>query len=236
MSEIEVVCAGCGAEFTLTIEGSESRWLRAMAKRVRCETCSDAYDAEQAERERRAARDARRDRCQLPRRLRGELLEHFPAKPSQLPAVEAAKRWASEADPGGLMLLGPTGTGKTRIAAAACWTRIERYPCTYASVARAMSRLSASLTDEGRREAVRVFSGNGAAVLDDFDKTRPSEFGKEQIFAAIDGREQAGAPLLVTTNLLPSEIAERFGEPVASRLAGYCTVVEVGGDDLRLVA
>ncbi len=231
---IETVCT-CGRELSLEIEGTTSRWLEAMAKRVKCDECSERFEREQERAERREAREARRTRCRMPNKLRGELLGNFPARPEQMAAINAAQLWADDGLTG-LMLTGPTGTGKTRIAASACWTRLERRHCTYASVARAMTKLSASLTDEGRRESISVFSGQGAIVLDDLDKVRPTEYGREQVFAAIDAREQAGAPLLVTTNLAPSGIAERFGEAIASRLAGYCEVVEVGGEDLRLAA
>jgi DNA replication protein DnaC len=235
MSTIEITCT-CGAEFELNIEGSNSRWLEAMAKRCKCEDCADRLDKEAEVSERFHAREARRSRCQMPKKLRGELLVNLPAKPGQLDAIQLAKVWASSKHAEGLMLTGPIGTGKTRIAAAACWTRLEWASCVYVSVAHAMTQLSASLTDEGRREAVRNFHGTGAVVLDDLDKARPSEYGREQIFAAIDVREQAGTPLLVTSNLTPSEIADRFGESVASRLAGYCEIVELDGDDLRLAA
>jgi DNA replication protein DnaC len=232
---IDVTCAGCGKELTLEIEG-ESRWLRMMAQHIHCHECAVEQERLEAERERKAARESRRSRCHLPERLRGQLLEHFSARSGQGAAVAAASEWASQKAAHGLMLTGPTGTGKTSIAAAACWTRLERWPCAYASVARTMARLGASFTDEGRAEAVRVLTGAGAVVLDDLDKCRPTDYGREQLFAAVDAREQAEAPLLVTTNLTPSEIGEQFGDALMSRLAGYCRVVEVGGDDQRLAA
>lgn len=236
ITRFETTCS-CGRDITMDVEGTNSRWLGAMLHRVKCDECSEQLDREQEEAERKSAREARRDRCQLPRKLRGERLCDLAekARASQTEAIDAAEEWVMGKMPG-LVLFGPSGTGKTRIAAAACWTKLEQANCTYASVARSMSRLSSSLTDDGRREAVRYFLGTGAVVLDDFDKCRPTEYGKEQLFAAIDGREQAEAPMLVTTNLTPSELAERFGEAIASRLAGYCEVVEVAGADLRLAA
>lgn len=240
MSTITVNCVECDRTFDIDLPDTETRayrWVAAMARRnPRCETCLDRLEAREQAEERKSVREARRSRCGLPNRLRGEFLERLPAKPGQRAAVKAAIDWATSEDPGGLMLLGETGVGKTRIAAAACWTRLEHHPCTYASVARAMARLGGSFTDEGRAEAVRVFSGAGAVVLDDLDKTRPSEYGMEQLFAAVDAREQAGAPLLVTTNLTPSEIGERYGDPLMSRLVGYCRTVRVEGDDWRVAA
>lgn len=238
MSAVEVSCVDCGADFSIVLPSGDSvafRWVSALAKREpRCETCFAAAEVRAEERECKEAREARRSRCGLPNRLRGELLERLPAKSGQVAAVTAAKEWAHTKDPGGLLLTGDTGVGKTRIAASACWTRLEHFSCTYASVARAMAKLGGSFTDEGRAEAVRMFSGNGAVVLDDLDKTRPTDFGMEQLFSAVDAREQAGAPLLVTTNLTPSEIGERYGEPLMSRLAGYCRTVRVDGDDWRV--
>jgi len=240
VSSIQTHCAGrgCGRELTLEVPDGDTgaaRWLRAMAHKARCDECAAKQEAFEAERERREAREARRSRCQLPNPLRGQLLDHFSPREGQALAFEAARQWASTEKPGSLVLTGDVGRGKTQLAAAACWTRLEHWPCKYASVARAMSKLGASFTDEGRVEAVRVFSGAGAAILDDLDKCRATDYGKEQLFSAIDGRQQAGSPLLVTTNLTPDEIGAMFGEPLMSRLAApHCRVVEVGGKDWRV--
>lgn len=238
MSAVDVSCVDCGLDFSIALpeEGSVAyRWVSALAKREpRCGGCFAVKEKADEEAERLSARAARRNRCQLPNRLQGESLDRLRPKPGQAAAIAAASKWATTKDAGGLLLTGETGVGKTRIAAAACWTRLEHWPCTYASVARAMAKLGGSFTDEGRAEAVRMFSGNGAVVLDDLDKTRPTDFGMEQLFSAVDAREQAGAPLLVTTNLTPSEIGERYGEPLMSRLAGYCRTVRVDGDDWRV--
>lgn len=237
---IETTCAGLGCDKPLTLEIPDgdsgiSRWLRAMAHKARCDECAEKQEAFEAERERKEAREKRRDRCQLPHKFRGALLDRLVPKPGQVAAVEAAEEWATFKAPGTLVLTGDIGVGKTRIATSACWTRTERWPCKYASVARSMAKLNGSLTDEGRVEAVRFFSGNGPAVLDDLDKVRVSPFGREQLFAAIDGRQQADAPLLVTTNLSPVEIGEIYGDALMSRLsAPFSRVVECGGEDWRV--
>lgn len=239
MSAMAVQCAGCGVVFVLEIPdgGQAARWLRFMARRARCDSCAEQQEAHEQERERKDARESRRARCQLPNSLRGELLKNLTPRPGQNRAVTALREWAAGESPGSLVLTGDVGVGKSRLAAAACWTRLERWPCKYASVARSMAKLGGSYTDEGRREAVRFFGGDGDAVLDDLDKCRATDFGREQLFAAIDGRQQAGTALLITTNLTPPQIGETFGEGLMSRLsAPYCRVVEVGGPDYRVVA
>lgn len=79
--------------------------------------------------------------------------------------------------------------------------------------------------------------GTEALVLDDLDKARRSEYASEQLLCAIDKRITAGAPLLVTTNLMPSQLADRFpgyGPMIVSRLRGYCETFLVEGPDRRL--
>lgn len=148
---------------------------------------------------------------------------------------ELAGNWA-EGKLNGLCLTGGVGVGKTYTAAAACWARLQREGCQWVSVARLMTKMRAGFEDEARKAATAAIIKPSAVVLDDLDKVNPTEFGKEVIFAAVDGRVEADAPLLVTTNLSPTEIGKKLGEPVMSRVAGYCEVVRMAGVDRRVTA
>lgn len=239
MSAVATKCAGCGDALSLDVPEGDSagaRLARALARTVRCDTCLAREEREEAERDRVVTRDGHRAACRLPKRYRGISLDDFEPRTGQNAALAAAREWASTKDAGGLMLTGDAGVGKTRLAAAACWTRLERWPCVYVEVGRTMQRLGGSFNDDGRREAIRVFSGTSPVVFDDLDKTRDTEFAKEAIFSAIDARYQAEVPILVTTNLLPEQIGEHYGEGVKSRLIEYCRVQAMAGGDQRLVA
>ncbi|HEY6731939.1 MAG TPA: ATP-binding protein [Solirubrobacterales bacterium] len=235
---LETTCIGCGADLTLEMPEGDSvaaRWVRGMMRRSpKCDPCIAKAEAADAAAQQAVERTQREERCGLPVKLRGVGLGDLEIRNGQQKALAALWEWAETKEAAGLMLTGPTGRGKTRLATAACWTRLSRSSCAYLSVARAMAKLGASFSDESRAAALHVLSGSGAVVLDDLDKSRPTDFGIEQIFAAVDAREQAGAPLLVTTNLTPSEIGKRYGEPLMSRLAGYCRVVKVEGPDWRV--
>lgn len=111
-------------------------------------------------------------------------------------------------------------------------------PAALVSVPFLFARLGLAFSDDARQEALNALAATDALVLDDIDKTRPTEYAAEQLFCAIDTRVTAGAGLLVTTNLAPSALAERFpdpyGEAIVSRLVGHCETFALEGGDRRL--
>lgn len=234
----ELTCIGCGATFEVELPDGETvaaRWVRALAKRApRCDSCADALEREQDDALERQERAERISMALVPRKWRGRGLEQLEVRDGQAKAIEAATYWARTQRPGGLMLVGDNGRGKSCIAAAACWTRLEQWPCRFASVAQAMAALGEEFSGDLRRQAVGVFAGAGAIVLDDVNQVRASDYGREQLYAAIDSRYQAEAPMLVTTNLTPSQLGDRYGKTIASRLVEYCRIKEVAGVDHRL--
>lgn len=178
------------------------------------------------EREQKSARlESRIANSGLPLPLRGTT---YPLGP----VAEVAKQWAA-GEVSTLVLTGPVGVGKTYLAAAACWDRLQSQPTRWVSVARIMLQLRAAFGDENRAEALKVLTGESAIVLDDLDKVNPTEDGRSAIFTAIDARIEQGSPLLVTTNLDMSEIGKRYGDAVMSRLRGG-QVVRMQGADRRV--
>lgn len=149
------------------------------------------------------------------------------------PSLDAANRWV-DGQMLGLCLTGGVGVGKTWLAAAAAWSRLQQHPLQWVSVARMMSQLRSGFGSDQKQQADKIVTGTGSIVLDDFDKVNPTEFGKEILFSAIDGRVAEGSSILITTNKAISQIESLFGAPVASRLAGYCETVRMGGNDRRL--
>lgn len=207
-----------------------------------CELCS-ARDERQREAEEAAERaravEARQRRrivaAGIPSELRGLLWDTLDLKDREA-VVRDARKWAA-GDLRGLMLTGPIGVGKTRIAATAAWEYLNRSRLRWTSMPVLFARLAAGHNDEARQAAVQLLTGTEALVLEDLDKARPTEYGAEQVFAVIDNRITEGSPLLVTTNLslneLVSKFPDPFGQAIASRLAGYCARHEVTGTDRR---
>jgi DNA replication protein DnaC len=243
MSTTTGKCCECGAAVTRqTATGMGAAFLNRLP--FQCEPCAERLEAEwehedrENERREREALARRRIETWLPRNLRRVDLDALD-RAGCADAIDAARRWAH--DRGGLLLTGPFGVGKTTIAAGALRLRFEsgRSGC-WISAPLLLARLGSGLGTRQREQTLDLLTGTMALVLDDLDKTRPTEYGAEQVFLAVDGAVTNDRPLLVTTNLSLGELAGKwpapFGEAIASRLVGCCQVIELTGHDRRLEA
>ena len=70
--------------------------------------------------------------------------------------------------------------------------------------------------------------------LDDLGTEKASDWVKEQLYMVINERYSWNRPIVITTNLEMSEIAESYGDRFASRLTEMCEVVKYKGNDKRV--
>ena len=233
--EVDTSCHRCGTAFALFSDVEPRRPGLGFAGFVLCQSCCEDDERSIAEAQTEQAREQRIRESLLPHALRGMRFDVLDRdRGDRVKAIEAAEAWAQAIKPRGLCLFGDTGVGKTRIAATATFARLQRFPVRWVSVPVLMAQVGAGFSDEGRREAIATISGTGPLVLDDLDKVNPSEWSKAQLFAAIDSRIAADSPLLITTNLAPSQLGDKFGQPIVSRIVGSCDVVSLHGEDRRL--
>jgi len=172
--------------------------------------------------------------------------------PIEMPAAVA--EWAGRGVKAqGLYLAGPVGTGKTHTAwmALAAWCQASGVrphgeeppsvdwggPSSRIAPNVIFTRLTDLLDDLRPGDAavltIRDCQKAALLVIDDIGAEKPSEWTQERIYSVIDHRYANCLPLIVTSNLPPSKLADQIGDRAASRLAEMCEVVAMTGTDRR---
>ena len=145
--------------------------------------------------------------------------------------------------PGGrrpsLILSGAAGTGKTHLACALInGVLAQGRTALYASVAQVMRYARAHPNAVTERETYARFLRPDLLVLDEVGlrkDTASSDFERTAIFELANLRYEHRRPMVVITNLVPSELQDWLGEPVISRLReGGGTIVRFTWDNYRL--
>lgn len=171
----------------------------------------------------------------VPVKFRGARLEPPAALHGEL--VE----WADGRDPTpNVVLLGPTGTGKSWLAAAAAraWLAarwrplkagVRQVPFVYAPVV--------DLLDDMRPGGDDVMGRHAATCallwLDDVGAERATEWAAERLYGIVDRRWRDELPTIATTNVPAEQLGDVLGQRVLSRLAGGALALRVLGKDRR---
>lgn len=143
-------------------------------------------------------------------------------------AVEA---WAAAPDGRNLVLVGPTGTGKTHTAAAACRVLHDTgWELRFVPVVELLDELRPG----GREGALAEYADATLLLLDDLGAERPTDWTGERLYALVNRRWLEERPTVVTSNLTPEELETAVGPRVFSRLVGNdAVVVKLTGGDRR---
>jgi DNA replication protein DnaC len=168
--------------------------------------------------------------------------------PIEIPA--AVTEWAGHGGKAqGLYLTGQVGTGKTHAAwmAVAAWCEATgtlpgpQRPTFDGEKGRGPAVIFTRMTDllddlrpgDESRHRIRECQNCALLAIDDLGAEKASEWTQERFYSIIDHRYANCLPLIVTSNLPPSKLADQTGERAASRLAEMCTVVAMTGTDRR---
>lgn len=269
-----VTCEYCGAPRYYKGFKLDSTIIWAPYGAERC-TCPEAVEAHKREEADRKARKEAEEKAEQDHRLHlrikkivgesgmGErflrrTFATFEITDTNRKAAAAAQRYAENFDallpkagqpePGrnGLFISGPTGTGKTHLAAAianhliaqgkpvVCMTMIdllERIRRTY----------SKGDTDEG--SVLKIYKTVPLLVIDDIGKEPPTEWAISTIYNIINGRYEAYLPTIVTTNYDTATLIGRMtprdtqdpttAKATIDRLIEMCRGISLTGDSWR---
>ncbi len=139
-----------------------------------------------------------------------------------------------------LLLFGSAGLGKTFLSTCIAKTVSEAGVSvaydTAIHVLGCYEALKFGGADAGiAQDAVRKYEHAGLLILDDLGTELTTAFATSVFYALINTRLMAHRPMIVNTNLQPSEFEKRYSAAVASRLLGEFTPLRFFGDDIRQI-
>jgi DNA replication protein DnaC len=116
----------------------------------------------------------------------------------------------------GMWLVGDVGTGKTTLAMIVSAAALE---AGYSVAIYSLPRLLNLIRDEvGTENSLLDLLDRLSAVdllhIDDLGAQHTTPWRLEQLYSIVDARYQAGRPIVATTNLMPSALAEQMGRQI----------------------
>jgi DNA replication protein DnaC len=208
-------------------------------------------------------------RAQIPKKYCEASLDNFQIPPdnpiasAELRRIKSlvggyAQEYPALSKPG-LLLAGPTGTGKTHLAVAALRSLISRgHEAIFFDYQNLLERIRSGYNETlgtSNREAYRVALETEILLLDDLGAHRVTDWVEDTVTAIVTYRYNHRKALIATTNLPDPDIGgpltgksdlshtysvrttleERIGERARSRLFEMCKVVQTWAlDDYRL--
>jgi DNA replication protein DnaC len=210
------------------------------------------------------------DRARIPKRYEHCDFESYSTDVSEIPqymsSLKAAKMLTEKfvgEFPGnsekGLMLMGPSGVGKTHLAVACLKELIRRgHEGLFCDYRELLKDIQASYNPGSESTELRILEPIRTVeilVLDDMGASKPSAWVLDTIGLVLNARYNARLTTLVTTNYLDAAkaeskatrmpqgdfvkvvredtLAERIGERMRSRLFEMCRTIEVSSTDFR---
>lgn len=167
-------------------------------------------------------------------------LAHVPRRYANVVPDDTATAWAravagNPVDTRSLLIVGPTGTGKTHHA----YATLRALADTGSGaqwVAYTAADLYAALRPRAGRDTEAEFERIASAdvlFVDDLGAAKLSEWTEEVTYRLINNRYEQCLPGIFTSNVPPSQLRDCLGERIASRLVEMCERVTLKGADLR---
>ena len=139
--------------------------------------------------------------------------------------------------PANLLLFGRPGLGKTHLSAAiAREVSGKGYSVVYDTAGHVFERFEAQKfgRDEADRDVERVLNCD-LLILDDLGTEMITTFVQSALYQIINGRLLEKKSTIVSTNLMPEAIAQRYSGQIASRIEGEYQLLPFVGEDIRVL-
>jgi DNA replication protein DnaC len=181
----------------------------------------------------RAGRIARRRAASLegrvPKRYRGASFDRPPVLGMPEAVVSEVRSYVRNLEARleegrGIWLVGDVGTGKTTLAMIVSAAALEAgHTVAIYSLPRLLNLIRDEIgTENSLLDLLDKLSGVDLLHIDDLGAQHTTPWRLEQLYSIVDARYQAGRPIVATTNLMPTALAEQMGRQI------HTTVTEDG--------
>lgn len=135
-----------------------------------------------------------------------------------------------------LLLIGPTGVGKTHLACATVLHHAERSLAFWRfRITELLRNLRYERKAEEEEKYIRQLATIPILLIEDLGVQKHTDWNMAVLWEIIDRRIESGKNgLIITSNHGRGKLAESMGDKVPSRLSAICKVVTIDGDDYRL--
>jgi DNA replication protein DnaC len=157
------------------------------------------------------------------------------ARPNEIARAWAQSVTASPENTRSLLVVGPTGTGKTHYAYSVL-RAIAETGSRASWGAYTAADMYAQLRPRTGRDSEATFesiAGTDVLFVDDLGAAKLSEWTEEVTYRLINHRYEQCRPSIFTSNVPPTQLRDVLGERIASRLTEMCERVALKGDDRR---
>jgi len=164
------------------------------------------------------------------------------SRPTVQHALESVKQYADSFGDGtgNLLLIGPTGLGKTHLSTSAAAVVISKgYDVVYESAQNIFDDFEADRFSRSRYSASdaedpteRYFECD-LLIIDDLGTEMTNQFTISALYNLLNTRIIKHAPMIINTNLTRDELRRRYADRITSRLFGEFVPLLFSGRDVR---
>ena len=138
--------------------------------------------------------------------------------------------------PGNLLLFGAPGLGKTHLSAAIAREVSDKgFSVVYDTAGRVFQRFEAQkfTREEDAGDDVERVMNCDLLILDDLGTEMTTAFVQSALYQIVNGRLMEKRSTIISTNLSPEKLAQRYSPQIASRIEGEYQILPFVGTDIR---
>ncbi len=142
-----------------------------------------------------------------------------------------------DTDSPSVLMYGGTGLGKTHLSLAIASAAVKKgLGVVYGSAQNLMLKLEKERFGRGGDgEAEEALLGCDLLVIDDLGAEFSTQFTVAALYNIINTRLLSGLPTIISTNLSPEELEEKYTQRIASRIIGNYICLPFCGKDIRQI-